>query len=212
MIPSVIAGSAAAGAMSMALEVASRAPHGGIWVVGLIDNPLGYVACILVGTAISTACVIALKSRRELPACRGHERPGRPDPDRRCGHLTRAAPTTRLPEKEPSPMPERTVTVGSSVGLHARPATLFVQAASKQPVKVTIGRPGAEPVDARGNLGCSGWASKAARRSSSPPTARAPRPRSRSSLRSSPPISTRPRRPGPGRRGISMGEPLQASG
>lgn len=53
-------------------------------------------------------------------------------------------------------MPERTVTVGSSVGLHARPATLFVQAASKQPVKVTIGRPGDEPVDARSILGVLG--------------------------------------------------------
>jgi phosphocarrier protein HPr len=53
-------------------------------------------------------------------------------------------------------MPERTVTVGSSVGLHARPATLFVQAASKQPVKVTIGRPGEEAVDARGILGVLG--------------------------------------------------------
>jgi phosphocarrier protein HPr len=53
-------------------------------------------------------------------------------------------------------MPERTVTVGSSVGLHARPAALFVQAAAKQPVKVTIGRPGEEPVDARGILGVLG--------------------------------------------------------
>lgn len=53
-------------------------------------------------------------------------------------------------------MPERTVTVGSSVGLHARPAALFVQAASKQPVKVTIGRPGGEAVDARGILGVLG--------------------------------------------------------
>lgn len=53
-------------------------------------------------------------------------------------------------------MPERTVTIGSSVGLHARPATLFVQAAAEQPVKVTIGRPGAEPVDARGILGVLG--------------------------------------------------------
>ncbi|MBJ7472030.1 MAG: HPr family phosphocarrier protein [Solirubrobacteraceae bacterium] len=53
-------------------------------------------------------------------------------------------------------MPERLVTVGSSVGLHARPATLFVQAAAKQPVKVTIGRPGDEPVDARSILGVLG--------------------------------------------------------
>jgi phosphocarrier protein len=49
-------------------------------------------------------------------------------------------------------MPERTVTVGSSVGLHARPATIFVQAASKQPVKVTIAKPGGNPVDARSVL------------------------------------------------------------
>ena len=45
-------------------------------------------------------------------------------------------------------MPERKVKVGSSVGLHARPATIFTQAAAKQPVKVTIAKAGAEPVDA----------------------------------------------------------------
>ncbi len=53
-------------------------------------------------------------------------------------------------------MPQRLVTVGSSVGLHARPATLFVQAATKQPVKVTIGRSGDDPVDARSILGVLG--------------------------------------------------------
>jgi phosphocarrier protein HPr len=49
-------------------------------------------------------------------------------------------------------MPERTVKVASSVGLHARPATLFVQAAAKQPVKVTIAKTGGDPVDARSVL------------------------------------------------------------
>jgi phosphocarrier protein HPr len=49
-------------------------------------------------------------------------------------------------------MPEITVTVGSSVGLHARPASLFVQAAAKQPVPVKIGKPGGELVDARSIL------------------------------------------------------------
>lgn len=44
------------------------------------------------------------------------------------------------------------VTVGSSSGLHARPAALFVQAAARQPVKVTLGRPGQTPVDARSLL------------------------------------------------------------
>jgi phosphocarrier protein len=46
-------------------------------------------------------------------------------------------------------MPERRVVVGSKVGLHARPAALFVQAAAKQPVKVTIAKDGKDPVDAR---------------------------------------------------------------
>ena len=49
-------------------------------------------------------------------------------------------------------MPDKTVTVGSSVGLHARPASLFVQAAARQPVKVRIAKPGGEPVDARSIL------------------------------------------------------------
>ncbi|MEU6863367.1 HPr family phosphocarrier protein [Streptomyces sp. NPDC046876] len=44
------------------------------------------------------------------------------------------------------------VTVGSRSGLHARPASLFVQAAVRQPVKVTVGRPGQVPVDARSLL------------------------------------------------------------
>jgi phosphocarrier protein HPr len=52
-------------------------------------------------------------------------------------------------------MSERHVIIGSSVGLHARPASLFVQAASRQPVKVTIAKVGgdlSEPVDARSIL------------------------------------------------------------
>jgi phosphocarrier protein len=49
-------------------------------------------------------------------------------------------------------MPEKTVTVGSSVGLHARPAALFVQAAARQPVKVKIAKAGGDPVDARSIL------------------------------------------------------------
>ena len=49
-------------------------------------------------------------------------------------------------------MPERRVVVGSKVGLHARPAAMFVQAAAKQPVKVTIAKVGGDPVDARSIL------------------------------------------------------------
>ena len=49
-------------------------------------------------------------------------------------------------------MPSRTVTVASTVGLHARPAGLFAAEAAKQAVPVTIGKPGDEAVDARSVL------------------------------------------------------------
>lgn len=49
-------------------------------------------------------------------------------------------------------MPERRVVVGSSVGLHARPAALLVQTAARQQVVVTIGKNGGELVDARSIL------------------------------------------------------------
>jgi phosphocarrier protein len=49
-------------------------------------------------------------------------------------------------------MAQRNVVIGSSVGLHARPAALFVQAAARQPVKVTIAKAGSDPVDARSIL------------------------------------------------------------
>jgi phosphocarrier protein len=49
-------------------------------------------------------------------------------------------------------MEERRATVGSRVGLHARPAALFVQAAGRQKVRVTIAKPGGDPVSARSIL------------------------------------------------------------
>jgi phosphocarrier protein HPr len=48
-------------------------------------------------------------------------------------------------------MPTRTAVIASTVGLHARPAGLFVGLAGeavRAGVKVTIGRPGDEPVNA----------------------------------------------------------------
>ncbi|MGH8839080.1 MAG: HPr family phosphocarrier protein [Jiangellaceae bacterium] len=45
-------------------------------------------------------------------------------------------------------MPERTAIVASTVGLHARPAAVFVKAAGEQPAKVRIRKGDGEPVDA----------------------------------------------------------------
>ena len=50
-------------------------------------------------------------------------------------------------------MTERRVTIGSRVGLHARPAALFVQAAAAQPVKVRIANAAGKSVDATSMLG-----------------------------------------------------------
>jgi len=50
-------------------------------------------------------------------------------------------------------MAQRTVTIASSVGLHARPAALFVEAASETGLDVEIGRPGEDAVDATSILG-----------------------------------------------------------
>ncbi|PRX48625.1 phosphocarrier protein HPr [Prauserella shujinwangii] len=58
-------------------------------------------------------------------------------------------------------MIERRVVVAYSVGLHARPAALFVKAAAAQPVPVTIGKDGSDPVDARSILSVIGLAAKA---------------------------------------------------
>ena len=50
-------------------------------------------------------------------------------------------------------MAQRTVTIASSVGLHARPAALFVEAVNETGLDVEIGRPGDDAVDASSILG-----------------------------------------------------------
>lgn len=50
-------------------------------------------------------------------------------------------------------MATRTATIASTVGLHARPAALFVEAAGNTGLDVEIARPGEDPVDATSILG-----------------------------------------------------------
>ena len=45
-------------------------------------------------------------------------------------------------------MPERQATIASRVGLHARPASLFIEAVKKQPVTVNINKEGGTPLNA----------------------------------------------------------------
>lgn len=49
-------------------------------------------------------------------------------------------------------MPTKSVTVGSAVGLHARPAALISEAAGELDAEVTLAMPGGDPVDASSAL------------------------------------------------------------
>ncbi|MCF6377208.1 fructose-specific PTS transporter subunit EIIC [Nocardioides KLBMP 9356] len=62
VIPSIMAGSAVTGALSMGLDVGLRAPHGGIFVLFAVDNKLWFVVALLAGTLVAAALVIVLKS------------------------------------------------------------------------------------------------------------------------------------------------------
>jgi PTS system fructose-specific IIC component len=61
-------GSGVTGAMVMAFENTLQAPHGGIWVLPLIGGVATYALAIIVGTVISAALVIALKSQAKVAA------------------------------------------------------------------------------------------------------------------------------------------------
>lgn len=62
VIPSTIVGGALAGAISMSAHVASPAPHGGIWIIGLAQNPLMFFVAVLAGTVVSALVYVVLKS------------------------------------------------------------------------------------------------------------------------------------------------------
>lgn len=64
VIPSLMVGSALAASLSFAFNASLQAPHGGIWVVGLIGNWLLYLAAITIGTVVTALMVNTLKSMR----------------------------------------------------------------------------------------------------------------------------------------------------
>ncbi len=65
VIPSIMAGSAVAGGLSMALDVGCRAPHGGIFVLFAINNKIGFFIAIIAGMLVAAAVVIVLKTMTE---------------------------------------------------------------------------------------------------------------------------------------------------
>ena len=63
VLPSCIAGSAVAGALSMAFGCTLMAPHGGIFVFPVVGNALMYLVALVAGTVISAVLLGVLKKK-----------------------------------------------------------------------------------------------------------------------------------------------------
>ena len=61
VIPSMMVGSAITASLSLVFHATLRAPHGGIFVIGLIGHWPLYLLAIAIGTVVSAALVIAVK-------------------------------------------------------------------------------------------------------------------------------------------------------
>ena len=68
VVPSIMAGSAVAGGLAMAMDVTLRAPHGGIFVLFAVGHTFGFLIALAAGTIVAAACVVALKSMGESDA------------------------------------------------------------------------------------------------------------------------------------------------
>ncbi|AIY05471.1 PTS system, fructose-specific enzyme II [Planococcus sp. PAMC 21323] len=67
VIPATVAGASVTGALVMLFDIALRAPHGGIFVIGLVDggipNILLYITAILIGSVVTALVAGTLKKR-----------------------------------------------------------------------------------------------------------------------------------------------------
>ncbi|NFF23599.1 PTS fructose transporter subunit IIC [Clostridium botulinum] len=61
VIPACVVGSAVAGGLSMFFDCALRAPHGGLFVIGIISNKLGYIGAIAAGAVVGMIILSVLK-------------------------------------------------------------------------------------------------------------------------------------------------------
>lgn len=86
VIPASMAGGAVTGALSMAFGCTLRAPHGGVFVVPLIGQPLLYLVAVAAGVCVSTVVVVLLKGAR-----------GTADPAGDGGTAAAAADEARVP-------------------------------------------------------------------------------------------------------------------
>lgn len=65
VIPSCLIGSAIAGGLSMAFGCTLRAPHGGLFVLPTIGNPVMYLAAVVIGAVVGCVILGILKKNVE---------------------------------------------------------------------------------------------------------------------------------------------------
>ena len=65
VIPSCMIGAAISGALSMAFHIELRAPHGGIFVLPIVNNPVMYLLAIVIGSVITAAILGFIKKPAE---------------------------------------------------------------------------------------------------------------------------------------------------
>ena len=61
VIPSCMIGAAISGALSMAFHIELRAPHGGIFVLPIVNNPIMYLLAIVIGSAVTAVLLGFIK-------------------------------------------------------------------------------------------------------------------------------------------------------
>ncbi|MGN1201778.1 MAG: fructose-specific PTS transporter subunit EIIC [Eubacterium sp.] len=65
VIPSCMVGSAVAGAVTSLFSCSCPAPHGGIFVFAVVDNPLGYLIALAAGSAAGALMLAVLKKNKQ---------------------------------------------------------------------------------------------------------------------------------------------------
>ncbi|MFM1581515.1 fructose-specific PTS transporter subunit EIIC [Helcococcus bovis] len=63
VLPASVIGSALAGLLSMLFDCSLRAPHGGVWVIGVVQNPLMYLVAIVSGAIVGAIILGMLKKK-----------------------------------------------------------------------------------------------------------------------------------------------------
>lgn len=67
MIISYMVGAAIAGGLTMVMQITLPAPHGGIFVIPLVNSPIGYSICIAVGSFITAIMLSIWQKHNENP-------------------------------------------------------------------------------------------------------------------------------------------------